>query len=113
MFPHPFSCRVNLTHHRTVNPGQDFDDHEDELFAPPEKAVTAEDVARPNVQAATTELALDNVISGGGVSSPSGTGVPLGAIGSRSLTSAGQAERRSHSLTVGGDSVDEKSKERV
>ena len=93
---------------RTVNPGQDFDDHEDELFTPPEKAVTAEDVARPNVPAATTELALESVVSGS-ISSPGGTGVPLGAIGSRSLTSAGQNERRSHSLTVGGESHDEKS----
>jgi hypothetical protein len=98
-----------LTSFRTVNPGQDFDDHEDQLFEPPAKAVTAEDVARPNVQAATTEVALESLASGG---SPGAHGVPLGAIGSRSLTSAGQNERRSHSLTVGGES-DEKSKEVV
>lgn len=90
---------------RTVNPGQDFDDHEDELFEPPAAPVTAQDVSRPNVPAVSAEHALGNVVSGG---SHSGTGVPLGAIGSRSLTSAGHNERRSHSLTVGGDSPDEK-----
>jgi aquaporin related protein len=38
----------------TANPGQDFDDLEDELFQPAsdEHAATAEDVRRPNVAAA-------------------------------------------------------------
>ncbi|KAH7084741.1 aquaporin-like protein [Paraphoma chrysanthemicola] len=42
---------VKIVEYQTVNPGQDFDDHEAALFKPPEHAETAEQVERPNVAA--------------------------------------------------------------
>ena len=42
---------VKLVEYQTVNPGQDFDDHEAALFQPPEDPETASQVERPNVAA--------------------------------------------------------------
>ena len=42
---------VKLVEYQTVNPGQDFDDHEAALFKPPEDPETASQVERPNVAA--------------------------------------------------------------
>jgi hypothetical protein len=90
------------------------------MFHPPAEAVTAEDVARPNVPAATAEHAVEEILSGGSNPlSPMSTGVPLGSIGSRPSRSAGHGssslghDRRSPSLTVGGESGNEKSKDEV
>lgn len=88
-----------------MNPGADFDDHENELFEPPEEAATADDVARPNVQAAMTELALENIISGG--RSPDSPGAPPGGYDSQPPTFARQVDRHSQSMTVSGDSPDD------
>lgn len=49
---------VKLVEYQTVNPGQDFDDHEAALFKPPEDPETAEQVERPNVAAAAVEEAI-------------------------------------------------------
>jgi aquaporin rerated protein, other eukaryote len=72
---------------QTVNPGQDFDDHETELFNPPKDAVTKEEVARPNVAAETAEEVVQQVTSGR--TSP--------------LTSRGRdSDSRSKSVVIGG-----------
>ncbi|KAF2117967.1 aquaporin-like protein [Lophiotrema nucula] len=55
---------VKLVEYQTVNPGQDFDDHEAELFKPPTNASTAEEVARPNVAAIAAEEAIRNASRG-------------------------------------------------
>jgi aquaporin related protein len=49
---------VKSVEYQTVNPGQDFDEHETELFKPPEDPESAEQVERPNVSAAAVEQAL-------------------------------------------------------
>ncbi|CAI6338315.1 unnamed protein product [Periconia digitata] len=49
---------VKLVDYETVNPGQDFDDHEAALFNPPEDAENAEQVQRPNVAAITAQQAV-------------------------------------------------------
>ncbi|KAF1942426.1 aquaporin-like protein [Clathrospora elynae] len=49
---------VKLVEYETVNPGQDFDDHEAALFKPPEDPETAQEVARPNVAAAAMAEAM-------------------------------------------------------
>jgi aquaporin related protein len=49
---------VKLVEYQTVNPGQDFDDHEAALFKPPEDPETAEQVERPNVAAAAMADAI-------------------------------------------------------
>lgn len=49
---------VKSVEYQTVNPGQDFDEHEAELFKPPEDPENAEQVERPNVAAAAVEEAL-------------------------------------------------------
>lgn len=49
---------IKLVEYQTVNPGQDFDDHEAALFKPPEDPEFAEQVERPNVAAAAMEQAL-------------------------------------------------------
>ena len=49
---------VKLVEYQTVNPGQDFDDHEAALFKPPSDPETAEQVERPNVAAAAVEEAI-------------------------------------------------------
>jgi aquaporin related protein len=49
---------VKLVEYQTVNPGQDFDEHEAELFEPPEDPETAEQVERPNVAAAAMQNAI-------------------------------------------------------
>lgn len=49
---------VKIAEYQTVNPGQDFDDHEAALFQPPEDAETAEQVERPNVAAIAVEEAV-------------------------------------------------------
>jgi aquaporin related protein len=38
-------------HYQTINPGQDFDDHETALFAKPDGPMVTKQVARPNVAA--------------------------------------------------------------
>lgn len=40
---------IKALEYETANPGQDFDDQENELFDPGENPMTAEDVRRPNV----------------------------------------------------------------
>jgi len=98
---------MKFMEYETVNPGQDFDDHEEQLFSPPTNAVTAEDVSRPNVTAATAEEALEAIARGETLSSSS-SGIPLGMIGSRNSRSADQSHG---SMTIGGN--DEKSKEDI
>lgn len=49
---------VKIVEYQTVNPGQDFDDHEAAAFKPPEDAETAEQVERPNVAAIAVEEAV-------------------------------------------------------
>lgn len=49
---------VKIVEYQTVNPGQDFDDHEAALFKPPEDPETAEEVERPNVAAIAVEEAV-------------------------------------------------------
>ncbi|KAF2728658.1 aquaporin-like protein [Polyplosphaeria fusca] len=49
---------VRSVEYQTVNPGQDFDDHEAELFKPPTNASKAEEVARPNVAAIAAQQAV-------------------------------------------------------
>jgi aquaporin related protein len=49
---------VKIVEYETVNPGQDFDDHEAALFKPPEDAETADQVERPNVAAMAVEEAV-------------------------------------------------------
>lgn len=68
---------MKFSEYETVNPGQDFDDHEMELFDPPAEAVTGEEVRRPNVAAETSEQAIQAVISG----------EPLNMSGSRGTSS--------------------------
>ncbi|KAF1960071.1 aquaporin-like protein [Byssothecium circinans] len=49
---------VKSVEYRTVNPGQDFDDHEAALFHPPDDPTSAEQVGRPNVAAIAVEQAV-------------------------------------------------------
>jgi len=49
---------VKIVEYETVNPGQDFDDHEAAAFRPPENAEIAEQVERPNVAAMAVEEAV-------------------------------------------------------
>ncbi|KAL5120163.1 Aquaporin-1 [Pleosporales sp. CAS-2024a] len=49
---------VKVVEYQTVNPGQDFDDHEAAAFKPPEDAETADQVERPNVAAIALEEAM-------------------------------------------------------
>jgi aquaporin related protein len=61
---------VTLVEYQTVNPGQDFDDHEAALFQPPEDAETADQVERPNVAAIAMQEAMrtTNQASSGSIS---------------------------------------------
>lgn len=77
---------MKFSEYETVNPGQDFDDHEMELFDPPAEAVTGEEVRRPNVAAETSEQAIQAVISGD----------PLSISGSR--TTGSRASRANGGL---------------
>jgi aquaporin related protein len=47
--------------YQTANPGQDFNDHEAELFEVPDDPVTADQVARPDATAAQAERAIQQV----------------------------------------------------
>ncbi|KAF2872783.1 aquaporin-like protein [Massariosphaeria phaeospora] len=49
---------VKSVEYQTVNPGQDFDDHEAALFQPPEHPEFAQQVERPNVAAIAAEEAI-------------------------------------------------------
>ncbi|KAJ8111303.1 hypothetical protein OPT61_g6077 [Boeremia exigua] len=49
---------IKIVEYQTVNPGQDFDDHEDALFKPPSNPVTAQEVERPNVAAIAAQEAV-------------------------------------------------------
>ncbi|KAF3037576.1 hypothetical protein E8E11_002003 [Didymella keratinophila] len=49
---------IKMVEYQTVNPGQDFDDHEDALFKPPTNPETAEEVERPNVAAIAAQEAV-------------------------------------------------------
>ncbi|KAL1597363.1 Aquaporin-1 [Nothophoma quercina] len=49
---------IKMVEYQTVNPGQDFDDHEDALFKPPSNPETAEEVERPNVAAIAAQEAV-------------------------------------------------------
>lgn len=42
---------MKLAEYETVNPGQDFNEQENELFQPPENPSSADEVSRPNVTA--------------------------------------------------------------
>ena len=55
---------MKTVEYQTVNPGQDFDDHEAELFEPPPVPATAEEVRRPNVAAIAVEGAVRTVSLG-------------------------------------------------
>lgn len=49
---------IKMVEYQTVNPGQDFDDHEDALFKPPTNPEFAEEVERPNVAAIAAQEAV-------------------------------------------------------
>ena len=49
---------MKLGDYETVNPGQDFNDEEAELFKPPEDAETAADVRRPNAGVAAQQMSM-------------------------------------------------------
>jgi len=49
---------IKMVEYQTVNPGQDFDDHEDALFKPPTNPETAGEVERPNVAAIAAQEAI-------------------------------------------------------
>lgn len=49
---------VKSVEYETVNPGQDFDDHEAALFHPPDVPTSPDEVGRPNVAAITAERAV-------------------------------------------------------
>ncbi|KAH8730324.1 aquaporin-like protein [Phaeosphaeriaceae sp. PMI808] len=72
---------VRIVEYQTVNPGQDFDDHEAALFKPPEHAETAKQVERPNVAAMAVEEAV-RIASRGSLGSGSNDG-PSDQIESR------------------------------
>jgi len=55
---------VQLVEYETVNPGQDFDDHEAALFNPPEDPEHAGQVERPNVAAHAMADAIRRTNSG-------------------------------------------------
>ena len=55
---------VKLVEYETVNPGQDFDDHEAALFNPPEDPEHAGQVERPNVAAHAMADAIRRTNSG-------------------------------------------------
>jgi aquaporin related protein len=57
---------VKMVEYQTVNPGQDFDDHEAALFKPPTNASTADEVQRPNVAAVAAEEAVRMASRGSG-----------------------------------------------
>jgi aquaporin related protein len=65
---------VKVVEYQTVNPGQDFDDHEAAAFHPPEDAEVAEQVERPNVAAIAVEEAIQKARSDESVPSRSGVG---------------------------------------
>jgi aquaporin related protein len=56
---------VKTVEYQTVNPGQDFDDHETALFQPPDDPESAEQVERPNVAAIAVESAMREAPSSG------------------------------------------------
>jgi aquaporin related protein len=92
---------MKLSDYETVNPGQDFNDEEAELFKPPTDAETAEDVRRPNatvertrnvVQAAVQEAVQETVRAiSPEVGRKSGDGRPMssGTVGSGRSTRSG------------------------
>jgi len=67
------------------------------MFNPSPNAVTAEDVSRPNVPAATATEAVDAALRGDPLRSSS-SGVPLGMVGSR-------GSRNSRSAGAGSGTV--------
>lgn len=62
---------VKSVEYQTVNPGQDFDDHEAALFKPPSNPESAREVARPNVAAIAVEEAVRAASQSSGPASPS------------------------------------------
>jgi len=58
---------MKTVEYQTVNPGQDFNDHEAKLFQPPPIPATAEEVERPNVAAIAAEEAVRAASLGDGV----------------------------------------------
>jgi len=53
---------VKSVEYQTVNPGQDFDDHEAAIFDPPDNPESKEQVERPNVAAIAVEEAVEEAI---------------------------------------------------
>ncbi|KAJ4357710.1 Aquaporin-1 [Didymosphaeria variabile] len=53
---------VKSVEYQTVNPGQDFDDHEAALFHPPDDPESKEQVERPNVAAIATQEAVQEAV---------------------------------------------------
>ncbi|KAJ4294346.1 Aquaporin-1 [Kalmusia sp. IMI 367209] len=53
---------VKSVEYQTVNPGQDFDDHEAALFHPPDDPESKEQVERPNVAAIAAEQAVEEAV---------------------------------------------------
>jgi len=76
---------MKFSEYETVNPGQDFDDHEAELFHPPASPVTKEEVQRPNVACEPLDL------------------LPIAPVGSGSGSNNSRGSKgRSQSATIGG-----------
>jgi len=61
---------MKFSEYETANPGQDFNDHEMQLFTPPEDAVTAEEVQRPDTVAESAAQAVQQVKRGKRPTSP-------------------------------------------
>lgn len=78
LLAYAFYTLMKFGEYQTANPGQDFDDHEARVFEPPADAVTAEEVARPNIVAET----LEKVASGGSLSGSGGAAAGDSRVGS-------------------------------
>lgn len=61
---------IKYSEYETANPGQDFNDHEAQLFTPPANAVTAEEVQRPDVVAESAAQTVEQIASGERPTSP-------------------------------------------
>ncbi|KAF2204241.1 aquaporin-like protein [Delitschia confertaspora ATCC 74209] len=70
---------VKSVQYEAINPGQDFDDHETELFKPPIDPESADQVQRPNVAAIVAEEAVQ--IANQSPQSPQSPGMDLNSFG--------------------------------
>lgn len=93
---------VKSVEYQTVNPGQDFDEHEAELFKPPEDPESADQVERPNIAAAAVEEALRLARSTSG---------PDGGSGPQNVYGIDQTISRDHNIDLEAQAPGETSQE--